>query len=42
MRRTRKITLEELVKENKDLLMKDKEALEKIERRLEEKHMKHF
>ncbi len=42
MRRTRKITLEELVKENKDMLMKDKEALERIERRLEEKHTKHL
>lgn len=42
MRRTRKISFEELVKENKDLLLKDKKELEKIERRLEEKHLKHY
>lgn len=40
MRRTRKISFEELVKENKDMLLKDKKELEKIERRLEEKHLK--
>ncbi|MDQ0339243.1 hypothetical protein J2S00_002029 [Caldalkalibacillus uzonensis] len=42
MRRTRKITLEELIKENKDLLLNDKKELEKIEKRLEEKHVKNL
>ncbi|EGL82195.1 hypothetical protein CathTA2_2326 [Caldalkalibacillus thermarum TA2.A1] len=42
MRRTRKITLEELIKENKDMLLNDKKELEKIEKRLEEKHVKNL
>ncbi|WP_096199619.1 FbpB family small basic protein [Bacillus sp. FJAT-45350] len=37
MRRVRKLTFEELVKENKKQLMNDKEALERIEVRWEER-----
>ncbi|ART76482.1 FbpB family small basic protein [Sutcliffiella horikoshii] len=37
MRRIRKRSFEELVLENKQLLLKDEEALRKIEDRLEEK-----
>ncbi len=40
MRRTRKIRFEDLVAENKRTLMKDKETLERIERKIEEKSLK--
>lgn len=40
MRRTRKIRFEDLVDENKKDLMNDKETLEKIERKVEEKRLK--
>lgn len=42
MRRNRKVSLEELIRENKDRLLNDKEALEQIEERLEEKYIKNF
>lgn len=37
MRRIKKVTFEELVKENKRQLLNDKEALERIEERWEQK-----
>lgn len=42
MRRPRKVSLEELVNENKKGILSDKEALEKIEKKLEEKHSKNL
>ncbi len=38
MRKTRQMTLEELVHENREELMNDKEALEQLETRLDERH----
>ncbi|WP_083978886.1 FbpB family small basic protein [Bacillus alveayuensis] len=40
MRKTRKITLEELILENKRKLLNDREAMEKIEEKLEERILK--
>lgn len=40
MRRQRKLSFAELVLENKQQLLKDEEALEKIEEKLENKLMK--
>jgi hypothetical protein len=40
MRRTRKITFQELIMENKRQLLNDREAMEKIERKLEERMLK--
>ncbi|BBW96050.1 MULTISPECIES: FbpB family small basic protein [Geobacillus] len=40
MRRSRKMTLQELISENKRQLLNDREALEKIEKRLEERMLK--
>lgn len=37
MRRIKKLTFEELVKENKRMLLNDKEALERIEEKWERK-----
>lgn len=37
MRKVRKVTFEELVIENKKQLLKDRDALDKIEARLEQK-----
>ena len=37
MRRIRKVSFSELVSENKKVLMNDKDALEKIDDRIEEK-----
>lgn len=39
-RRIRRLSFNDLVQMNKRELLKDKEALDKIELRLEEKHMK--
>lgn len=39
MRRIRKVTFEELVSENKILLLSDKEAINKIEDRVENKRL---
>lgn len=39
MRRIRKVTFEELVSENKILLLSDKEAINKIEDRVEKKRL---
>ncbi|MFS8630831.1 MAG: FbpB family small basic protein [Bacillales bacterium] len=39
MRKPRKLTFQELVSENKKRLMEDKEALKKIEERLEKKYL---
>lgn len=39
MRKLRKLSFAELVLENKRELMQDQEALERIERRLEQKHL---
>ncbi|MBL4950679.1 FbpB family small basic protein [Neobacillus sp. OS1-32] len=39
MRRPRKRSFEELVSENKSQLLKDSAALEKIEKRLEQKRL---
>ncbi|WP_017753504.1 FbpB family small basic protein [Calidifontibacillus oryziterrae] len=36
----RKLNFKELVAENKEQLLKDKEAMEKIEKRIEEKAIK--
>ncbi|KJE26408.1 FbpB family small basic protein [Geobacillus thermoleovorans] len=40
MRRFRKMTLQELISENKRQLLNDREALEKIEKKLEERMLK--
>lgn len=40
MRRTRKVTFQELIMENKRQLMNDREAMEKIEKKLEERMLK--
>lgn len=40
MRRPRKRSFDQLVLENKQQLLQDEEALEKIEKRLEEKYLK--
>ncbi|BDG35620.1 FbpB family small basic protein [Parageobacillus sp. VR-IP] len=40
MRRTRKITFQELIMENKRQLLNDREAMEKIEKKLEERMLK--
>ena len=40
MKRTRRRSFIHLVEENREALMRDVEALEKIEERLEQKHMK--
>ncbi|GAA0364804.1 FbpB family small basic protein [Bacillus horti] len=40
MRRIRKISFEDLVLENKRLLLTDKEAMERIEDRIENKRVK--
>ncbi|EPR29971.1 hypothetical protein I656_00364 [Geobacillus sp. WSUCF1] len=40
MRRSRKMTLQELISENKRQLLNDREALEKIEKKLEERMLK--
>ncbi|MGN1400620.1 MAG: FbpB family small basic protein [Bacillus sp. (in: firmicutes)] len=40
MKRRRKVTFEELVTENKKELLKDTEALEKIEDKLEKRYLK--
>jgi hypothetical protein len=37
MRRTRKITFQELIMENKRQLLNDREAMEKLEKKLEER-----
>lgn len=37
LRKNRKISFEELVSENRNQLLKDKEAIDRIERRLEQK-----
>ncbi|WP_081416036.1 FbpB family small basic protein [Peribacillus kribbensis] len=39
MKRRRKLSFEELIKENKLELMKDAKALERIEQRLESRHL---
>jgi hypothetical protein len=39
MRRIKKITFEELVTENKKMLLSDKNALEKIEEKVENKRL---
>lgn len=39
MKRKRKVSFEELVQENKDELLKDLKALERIEAKLESKHL---
>ncbi|WP_077247464.1 MULTISPECIES: FbpB family small basic protein [Bacillaceae] len=38
MRIKHKKSLEELIQENKEQLLKDKQAIEKIEKRIEERH----
>ncbi|GLY09444.1 FbpB family small basic protein [Bacillus badius] len=38
MRIKHKKSLEELIRENKEQLLKDKQAIEKIEKRIEERH----
>jgi hypothetical protein len=40
MRRTRKMTFQELMLENKRQLLNDREAMEKIEKKLEERMLK--
>jgi hypothetical protein len=40
MRKNRKFTFEELVMENKRKLLNDREAMEKIEQKLEERILK--
>ncbi|BDG47046.1 MULTISPECIES: FbpB family small basic protein [Parageobacillus] len=40
MRRTRKVTFQELIMENKRQLLNDREAMEKIEKKLEERMLK--
>jgi hypothetical protein len=40
MRRVKKISFKELVIENKKELLQDRDALDKIEMRLDEKHSK--
>jgi hypothetical protein len=40
MRKNRKFTFEELVMENKQKLLNDREAMEKIEQKLEERILK--
>ena len=40
MKRTRRKSFVNLVEENREALLRDLEALEKIEERLEQKHMK--
>ncbi|MGG3017720.1 FbpB family small basic protein [Geobacillus stearothermophilus] len=40
MRRSRKMALQELISENKRQLLSDREALEKIEKKLEERMLK--
>ena len=40
MRRNRKITLQELILENKKELLNDREAMEKIEWKLEQRMLK--
>ncbi|WP_088105272.1 FbpB family small basic protein [Halalkalibacter urbisdiaboli] len=40
MRRVRKLTFEELVRENKERLLKDRQALERLEEQWEERHTK--
>ncbi|KYD32392.1 MULTISPECIES: FbpB family small basic protein [Bacillaceae] len=40
MRRTRKMTFQELIMENKRQLLNDREAMEKIEKKLEERMLK--
>lgn len=37
MRRLRKMSMEEMVSENKKMLLNDKEALEKIDKKIEDK-----
>ncbi|MFS0782126.1 FbpB family small basic protein [Bacillus sp. 1P06AnD] len=39
MKRRRKISFEDLVLENKHELMKDQEAIERIEAKLEKRHL---
>lgn len=39
MRRIKKITMEELVDENKKMLLNDKSALEKIDEKVEKKRL---
>jgi hypothetical protein len=36
----RKVSLQELIRINKEELLKDKEAIEKIEKRVDEKYLK--
>lgn len=36
----RKVSLQELIRKNKEELLKDKEAIEKIEKRVDEKYSK--
>lgn len=40
MKKMRRKTLMDLVQENKELLLRDLDALEKIENRLEERHVR--
>ncbi|MBB3869973.1 FbpB family small basic protein [Geobacillus sp. NFOSA3] len=40
MRKTRKMTFQELIMENKRQLLNDREAMEKIEKKLEERMLK--
>lgn len=40
MRRTRKMTFQELIMENKRQLLNDREAMEKIEKKLEKRMLK--
>jgi hypothetical protein len=40
MRKIRKLTLEELILENKRQLLNDREAMERIEEKLEERMLK--
>ncbi|WP_100404222.1 FbpB family small basic protein [Bacillus solitudinis] len=40
MRRVRKLTFQELVQENKEKLLKDQKALERIEEQWERRHTK--
>lgn len=39
MRRPRKRSFSELIQENKQALLKDREAMEKLEEKLEQKHL---
>ncbi|MEH6944535.1 FbpB family small basic protein [Bacillus sp. JJ722] len=39
MKKRRKLSFEDLVLENKNELLKDMKALERIERKLEERHL---